>query len=283
MIARQKASNNFYSWYVKPNMTQVDAAKFGSLNIMAIFKQNNRHTISPQSHIVFIMPLSKKGIGRCQKSGTGKNQGRRRTAPRNSRGFNCSDCHSKINKLSLPVISVSLPLNNSVINPPQISSVRQNSFSSSHKTPRDNQGFNSKEINSKRNELPSLVIPVPPPLNDSVINPHQLSSVFQQLSSSSHNTTHELKASSIPSQTSPDPSNPMPAPSTKNGSCSIYGCMVYVYKFTPAQWQQHAVILLQHYHKLCNTIDPSLIFVTPPPIPNIESLSQSAMSSLDSG
>ena len=45
----------------------------------------------------------------------------------------------------------------------------------------------------------------------------------------------------------------------------------------------YAVILLQHYHELCNTNDPSSIFVSPPPIPNIESLSQSTISSLDSG
>ena len=75
----------------------------------------------------------------------------------------------------------------------------------------------------------------------------------------------------------------MPPPSTNNGSRNIYGCMVNVYKLTPAQRQQHAVMLLQHYHKLCNTNDPSSMFVSPPTIPNIESLSQSTISSLDSG
>ena len=59
--------------------------------------------------------------------------------------------------------------------------------------------------------------------------------------------------------------------------------MVDVYKLTPAQRQQHAVMLLQHYHELCNTNDPSSMFVSPTPIPNIESLSQSTISSLDSG
>ena len=34
---------------------------------------------------------------------------------------------------------------------------------------------------------------------------------------------------------------------------------------------------------LCNTNDPSSMFVSPPPIPNIESLSQSTISSLASG
>ena len=42
-------------------------------------------------------------------------------------------------------------------------------------------------------------------------------------------------------------------------------------------------MLLQHYHELCNTNDPSSMFVSPPPIPNIESLSRSTISSLDSG
>ena len=34
---------------------------------------------------------------------------------------------------------------------------------------------------------------------------------------------------------------------------------------------------------MCNTNDPSSTFVSPPPIPNIESFSQSTISSLDSG
>ena len=39
-------------------------------------------------------------------------------------------------------------------------------------------------------------------------------------------------------------------------------------------------MLLEHYHELCNTNDPSSTFVSPPPIPNIESFSQSNISSL---
>ena len=50
-----------------------------------------------------------------------------------------------------------------------------------------------------------------------------------------------------------------------------------------AKRQQHAVMLLEHYHELCNTNDPSSTFVFPPSITNIESLSQSTISSLDSG
>ena len=133
------------------------------------------------------------------------------------------------------MISVFPQFNNVFINPSQLSSIRQQSFKSSHNTPRDNRCFNIKDSNSKRNEFPSPVIPVPPTLNDSVINRTHLSSVRKQSSRSSHNSTHELQASSITGRTSPDPSNTMPAPSTNNGGCNIYGCMVDVSKFTPAK------------------------------------------------
>ena len=59
--------------------------------------------------------------------------------------------------------------------------------------------------------------------------------------------------------------------------------MVDVSKFTTAQQQHHAVMLLQNSHELFNTNEPSSMFVYPPPIPNIESLSQSTISSLDIG
>ena len=123
---------------------------------------------------------------------------------------------------------------------------------------------------------------MPPPLNDSVINTTQLPTVCQQSSSSSHNITHELQASSIPVWTSPDLSNTTPPLFTKNGSRNIYGCMVDVSKLKPAQRQQHALMLLQHYHDLCKTNNSSSLFVSPPPVPNIELLSQSTISSLDS-
>ena len=139
-------------------------------------------------------------------------------------------------------------------------------------------------LHSKSNELSSPVIHKLPPWNYQFIKPTQLSSVFQKSSSSSPNTTHDLQASSIPGLNSPYPSNTMPPPPTNDGKQNIYGCMVDVSKLTPAQQQQqHAVILLEHYHELCNTNDPSSKFFSPPPIPNIESFSQSAISSLDSG
>ena len=124
--------------------------------MMAIDKQNIRHTISPQIHILFVMPRSKKGLGRCHKSGTGNNQGRRRTTPRDNRGFNRSDCHSKSIEMTLPVISVSLLLNNLVINPPQLSLVCQQSSRSSHSSPRDNKCHDRNHNNSK-SKVPCLL------------------------------------------------------------------------------------------------------------------------------
>ena len=180
--------------------------------------------------------------------------------------------------MSLQVIYVSLPLNNLVINPPQLSLVCQQSSISSPNSHRDNKCLNSNHINSKNNELSSPVIPMLPLWNDQFINPTHLSSVRQHSSSSSPNTMHDLQASSIPGLASPDPSNTMTTLSTNNGSRNIYGCMVDVYNLTPEQRQQHDVMLLQHYHELCNTDDPSSMFVSPPPITNIESLSQSTIS-----
>ena len=133
------------------------------------------------------------------------------------------------------MIYVSPPLNSSVINPSYLSLVRQQSYSYSQNNPRENRCSNRKDSNSKINESTSTVIPVTHPLNDSVVNPTQLSSVSQQSSSTSHNTTHELQASSIPGRTSHNPSNTMPLPSTNNVACNIYGCMVDVSKLTPEQ------------------------------------------------
>ena len=146
---------------------------------MAIDKQKNRYTKPTQTYITSIMPRP-KGIGSRHKSGTGNNQGRQRTTPRDNRWFNRNTSHSKSNELSLSLIYVPPPLNNSVINPYQLASVRQQSSRSSQFTHNDNRCFNSKYSNSKSNDLSSTVIPLPPPLNDSVINPTQMSSVCQQ-------------------------------------------------------------------------------------------------------
>ena len=59
--------------------------------------------------------------------------------------------------------------------------------------------------------------------------------------------------------------------------------MVDVSKLKPEQGQQHAVMLLHHYHELSNMNNPLSMFVSTPSIPSIESFSQSTISSLGSG
>ena len=54
--------------------------------------------------------------------------------------------------MSLLVISVYLPLNNLIINPPQLSSVFQQPSRYSHNSPHDNESLDSNHINSKSNE-----------------------------------------------------------------------------------------------------------------------------------
>ena len=54
--------------------------------------------------------------------------------------------------MSLPVIYVYLPLNNLVINPPQLSSVFQQSSRSSHNIPHDKKCLDINHINSKCND-----------------------------------------------------------------------------------------------------------------------------------
>ena len=54
--------------------------------------------------------------------------------------------------MSLPVIYVSLPLNNLVNNPTQLSLVFQQSSRSSHNSPHDNKCLDINHINSKNND-----------------------------------------------------------------------------------------------------------------------------------
>ena len=158
---------------------QFSHKKIGSHIFLDINKKNKQHTIPPQTHIVFIVPRP-KGIGSRHKNGTGNNQGRQQTTPRDNQLFNCKESHSNSNDLSSPVISVSPLLDNSAINPPQLSLVCQQSSRSSHNTTCDNQCFNIKDSKSKSNDFSSPVIPVPTALNDSDMIPSQLSSVSQQ-------------------------------------------------------------------------------------------------------
>ena len=125
---------------------QLSHQKFGSYLLMDTNKKIPVKKKPPQTHISFIMPRP-KGIGSCIKSGTGNNQGRQQTNPCYDLCFNRNYSHSKINKLSLTVISIYPTLNNSVINPSLMSSVCQQPSISSHFTPDDNQWFNIKGSN----------------------------------------------------------------------------------------------------------------------------------------
>ena len=97
------------------------------------------------------MPRSKKGLGSCHRSGTGNNEGRLRTTPHNNRGFIRKDYHSKSIEISLTVVSVSIKLNNAVINPPQLSSVFHQSSRSTHSSPHENEFLDKNNIKSKSN------------------------------------------------------------------------------------------------------------------------------------
>ena len=59
--------------------------------------------------------------------------------------------------MSLTVISVSLPLNNFVINPPQLSSVCHKLSRSSHSSPHENECLDINHIKSKSND-PCLLL-----------------------------------------------------------------------------------------------------------------------------
>ena len=98
------------------------------------------------------MPRSKKGLGGCHKIGTGNNQGRPRTTVSVYWGFIRKEYHSKSIEMSLPVIYVSITLNNSVINPPQLSLVCHQSSRSSHRSPHENECLDSNHIKSKGND-----------------------------------------------------------------------------------------------------------------------------------
>ena len=62
IILRQKARNYFIPGNKTQTLLQLLCTKLGSHLLLAINKENNRHTTPPQTHIAFIMPRT-KGIG----------------------------------------------------------------------------------------------------------------------------------------------------------------------------------------------------------------------------
>ena len=87
-------------------------------------QQKNSHITPPQTHIAFIMTRP-KGIASHQKKEQGTIREGKKVTPRDNRCFNRKENHSKINELSSLVINVTPLLNDSAINPPQLSSVHE--------------------------------------------------------------------------------------------------------------------------------------------------------------
>ena len=105
-----------------------------------------------------------KGIGSCHKIGTGNNQGMQLRNPHDNWCFNLKYIHSNSNKLSSPVIYVTPPFNNSVIYPPQLSLVRQQSSRSSQNTTPESQ---ASSIPGRTSPYPSNTMPTPSTKNGS--------------------------------------------------------------------------------------------------------------------
>ena len=215
------------------------------------------------------------GISRRHKSGTGNMEKRERKTPIDfrSRNGNSSGSESKnSNESTSPVITAPSRPNQVVTNPPRTSPVQQNSSTLSNiVTTPDTQVLNSFRTGTSPGSI-SPVIPIA--LQANFVSCHQESSQTSQ---------EESTVDSSRTKTSADSSGKMPTPSANNESHNIYCNIVDVSKLTVEQRQEHAVMLLQHYEELCNTNDPSSMFASPPPLPNIATLSQSTISSLGSG
>ena len=232
MILSQKVVTNFIPGTETQTWLQLSHQKVGSRLLMAIYKQNNRHATPPQTHIAFSMP-GFKGIGSRHKSGIVNNQSTQWKTPHDNRCFNRNKSHSKSNKLLLTVISISLSLNNSVINPPQMSSFCQQSSRSSHFTPRDNRCFNSKDRTPRAKSfhhcwymwllhwMIQSITQLSCPL---FVNSHPYLHITQWIS---------CKIFSIPSLTSPDPSNTMTPTSTNKAAIFIDAWLMCL------SWHQH--------------------------------------------
>ena len=130
MISRTKACNQFLFLVHKTKQESSSRTKHLALTLWWQLTNNISGTEYHHKHIFY---------SSCH-------------VPRTVRGFNRNGCHSKSIEMSLPVISVSVPLNNSVINPTQLSSVCQKSSRSSHNSCYDKKCLDRNHINSKSND-----------------------------------------------------------------------------------------------------------------------------------
>ena len=138
MISRPKSRNQFLFLVHKAKHDSSISAKNLALTLWWPFPKKITGT---QYHHKLLLYSSwhvpRRVLGGATKVEPGTIRVEGRTTPRDNRGSNRNDCHSKSNGRSLPGISVSLPLNNSVINPPHLSSVCQQSSRSSPNSPHE--------------------------------------------------------------------------------------------------------------------------------------------------
>ena len=215
------------------------------------------------------MPRSKKGIGSHHKSGTGRNSDKVRTTPCDSRCYSRTKSHSaKHIQSRSPVIAVP-PLHDSAIHP-QLSSTQAPSVSFSKTTP-----------------PPKSCVAMPTHHNDTAMpvtgQPSSPPSV------SFGNTTllpHPCEMP-VPHNGTTPTSYPVASPVTtllhNQERHDHYGGIVDVTRLTSAQREEFDRMIITQYHALCNENEEPSSFVSTPPIPNIDSLSQSTISSLGTG
>eukprot|EP00978_Attheya_sp_CCMP212_P017891 scaffold48234_cov60-Attheya_sp.AAC.5 len=204
------------------------------------------------------MPRSKKGIGSRHKRGTGNNRGMIQTTSCDVRCYRHNKSHSKHKQLYPPQLPSTHQIVSTVHNAP---------------TPQPN------------------ACAMPAPLNVTTPTSHHPSSAMTppliQHASTVNDATAQPNPCAKPAPpidtepTSHHPSSAMAPLLSNQGSHNFFGSsMVDVNQLTPLQREQHTTMIIQHYHALCNTNKDSSTFVSPPPIPTIESLSQSTVSSM---
>jgi hypothetical protein len=210
---------------------------------VTINKQSNYY-ITPQTYIAFIMPRSSKGVGRSHKSGTGNNKDKPRITP-----YDVNQQKKKQSQQSRsPVIAVPT-LQDSAIHPQLPSTEPRPSVSSS-----------PPSVSSSPPSVP-LSLTSPPPNPSALPLPHNGTTP----------TSQQLHVAS-----------PVANQSSNRESHNHYGGIVDVSRLTPSQREQLDTIIIQQYRALCNETEDPSTFVSTPPIPTVESLSQSTISSLGS-
>ena len=158
MISRPKARNQFL--FLVHKVKHESSCRAKNLDLTLWWPLTNKIS-GTQYHYKLILYWSchvpRRVLGGATKVEPGTIRVGGERPPCDNQGFNRTDFHSKSNDFSLPVISVSLPLNNLVVNPPQLSSVCQQSYRSSPNIPRDNKCLNINHNPVARPDRKSVV------------------------------------------------------------------------------------------------------------------------------